>query len=269
MKKLMFAAAVAAGLAAIGDGIESSNTVGYNTVTINKEFTILGIPFTGTTGAAMSIQDAVPYCEGMTKGNGSGAADSIQIMDSEGNYDVYFMCNGYRAKAAISGGDGKWVKTDGSAVVSAATMPAGTPFWFVSKNYSTPYTITVAGQVLSTSSEQTPLNVTYQLIANPYPCDLPLNNGIPYVEGMVKGNGSGAADSIQIMDADGNYDVYFMCNGYRAKAAVSGGDGKWVKTDGSAVVSDAVLPAGKGGWFVRKSASLANITIANPTAAQQ
>lgn len=266
MKKLMFAAAVAAGLVAFGDAIESSNVVGYNTVTIDKEYTILGIPFMGMTDAAMSIQDAVPYCEGMTKGNGAGAADSIQIMNADGNYDEYFMCNGYRAKAAVSGGDGKWVKTDGSAVVSTATMPAGTPFWYISKNHATPYNITVAGQVLSTDSSQTPLNVTYQLIANPYPCDLPLNDGIPYVEGMTKGNGAGAADSIQIMDAAGNYDEYFMCNGYRAKAAVTDGDGKWVKTDGSAVVSDAVLPAGKGGWFVRKSSSLADITIVNPNA---
>ena len=111
MKKMMFAAAVAAGLAAFGDGIESSNTVGYNTVTINKEYTILGIPFTGTTGAAMSIQDAVPYSAGMTKSNAASGADCIQIMDSTGSYDVYFMCNGKKAKATVTDGDGKWVST--------------------------------------------------------------------------------------------------------------------------------------------------------------
>jgi len=267
MKKLMFAAAVAAGLAAFGDGIESSNTVGYNTVTIDKQYTILGIPFTGTTGSAMSIQDAVPYSAGMTKGGATTAADTIQIMDATGSYDVYYMCNGKAGKGTVTGGDGKWVK-DGESVVSSATMAAGTPFWFVSKNYSTPYTITVAGQVLSTSSEQTPLNVTYQLLANPYPCDLPLNDCVPYVEGMTKGGATTAADTIQIMDAAGSYDVYYMCNGKAGKGTVTGGDGKWVK-DGESVVTDAVLPAGKGGWFVRKSDSLANITIVNPNATQQ
>ena len=267
MKKLMFVAAVAAGLAAIGDGIESSNTVGYNTVTINKEYTILGIPFTGTTGAAMSIQDAVPYCAGMTKGAAASAADNIQIMDSEGNYETYFMCNGYKGKGTITGGDGKWVKSTESAV-STTTMPAGTPFWYVSKNYATPYTITVAGQVLSTDSSQTPLNVTYQLIANPYPCDLPLNDGVPFVEGMTKGAAASAADNIQIMDDEGNYATYFMCNGYKGKGTITGGDGKWVKSTESAVSTD-VLPVGKGGWFVRKSASLVNITIANPNAVTQ
>ncbi len=265
MKKMMFAFAAAAAIGAFA--IESANVVGYNQVEINKEYTILGIPFTGTTGTAMSIQDAVPYCTGMTKGGASTAADCIQIMDSEGNYNVYYMCNGKQGKATVVGGDGKWVKDDEFAV-STATMPAGTPFWYVSKNYATPYTITVAGQVLSTSSEQTPLNVTYQLIANPYPCDLPLNDGVPYVAGMTKGGASTAADCIQIMDDAGNYNVYYMCNGKQGKATVTGGDGKWVKDDEFAV-TDAVLPAGKGGWFVRKSASLANITIANPNAAAE
>ena len=131
MKKLMFAAAVAAGLVAIGDGIESSNIVGYNTVTINKQYTILGIPFTGTTGSAMSIQDAVPYSAGMTKSNAASGADCIQVMDSEGNYETYFMCNGYKSKAVVTGGDGKWVR-DNESVVSSKAMPAGTPFWYVS-----------------------------------------------------------------------------------------------------------------------------------------
>ena len=57
MKKVMFGLAAAAAISAFA--IESANVVGYNTVTINKQYTILGIPFTGTTGSAMSIQDAV------------------------------------------------------------------------------------------------------------------------------------------------------------------------------------------------------------------
>jgi len=131
----MFAAAVAAGLVAIGEGIESANVVGYNTVTINKQYTILGIPFTGTTGSAMSIQDAVPYCEGMTKGAAASAADCIQIMDNEGNYDEYFMCNGYKGKGTVTGGDGKWVKSTESVVTSDA-LPAGKGGWFVRKSAS-------------------------------------------------------------------------------------------------------------------------------------
>ena len=48
MKKLMFTAAVAAGLVAIGDGLESSNTVGYNTADFtDKTMVCVGTPFFG------------------------------------------------------------------------------------------------------------------------------------------------------------------------------------------------------------------------------
>lgn len=46
MKKLMFAAAVAAGLAAFGDGIESANSVGYTTKTVAADtFYLIGVQF--------------------------------------------------------------------------------------------------------------------------------------------------------------------------------------------------------------------------------
>ena len=119
----------------MADGIESQNIVGYNQVTINKEYTILGIPFTGTTGAAMSIQDAVPYSAGMTKGAATSSADCIQIMDSEGGYATYFMCNGKASKATVENGDGKWVKS-GEVVVTSDALPTGKGGWFVRKSGS-------------------------------------------------------------------------------------------------------------------------------------
>ena len=70
------------------------------------------------------------------------------------------------------------------------------------------------------------------------------------------------------MDDSGAYVAYFMCNGKVGKGTVDGGDGKWVK-DGESVVTTDSIPAGKGAWFVRKSASLLNITIVNPNAAQE
>ena len=45
MKKLMFAAAVAAGLVAIGDGLESANSVGYTTSTSGSDNNFITVPF--------------------------------------------------------------------------------------------------------------------------------------------------------------------------------------------------------------------------------
>ena len=104
----------------------------------------------------------------------------------------------------------------------------------------------------------------YKLIANPYPTDLPLNDGVPYVEGMTKANVDSAADQIQIQNAAGTYDIYYMSNGKNGKnATVSGLDGKWAAA-GKYVVADAAIPAGKGAWFVRKGNTDFTITIARP-----
>ena len=58
MKKLMFAAAVAAGLAAFGDGIESNNTVGYQTMDLTAGKQVMkGAMFITVGDSALSLQD--------------------------------------------------------------------------------------------------------------------------------------------------------------------------------------------------------------------
>ena len=60
MKKLMFAAAVAAGLAAFGDGIESANTVGYQEKDLtlgNNDFVIQTFLPMGKTTATTKLGD--------------------------------------------------------------------------------------------------------------------------------------------------------------------------------------------------------------------
>ena len=204
----------------------------------------------------MAINDVFPFTTGMTKSNGSSAADNIQIMNDDGGYSIYFLCNGKAGKGTVEGGDGKWVK-DGESAVTTDTIKNGTAFWYVSKAFidnasATPYTINVAGQVLMASESSREIAQQYMLVANPYPCDVPLNNGVQVTKGATKSNGSSAADNIQIMNADGGYSIYFLCNGKAGKATVEGGDGKWVK-DGETVVTTDTFPAGRGGWFVSKS----------------
>ena len=98
MKKLVTAAcALVAGLA-LADGVESANIVGYTEVTLNKEWTIFGINFTAVDGSNLSLQDAVPYVDGMAKGANTSAADQIQIQNASGGYATYYMSNGKNAK---------------------------------------------------------------------------------------------------------------------------------------------------------------------------
>ena len=59
MKKIMLIAAAAAGLVAMADGVESG-VVGYNTVTIDKQWTIMSVNFTKPDGTAMTIDESFP-----------------------------------------------------------------------------------------------------------------------------------------------------------------------------------------------------------------
>ena len=246
--------------------VSSANIVGYSTLTINKGYSILALNFEKTGSGELSIQDAFPFSAGMTKSNAAYAADTLMVMKDDGTYDTYFMCNGYNGKGAVSGGDGKWVNAK-ETVVSSATIKSGKAFWYVSKAFdddptSTPYTVTVAGQVLEAPTDSKDIFVGYMLIGNPYPCNVPLNDGVVITKGMTKGNAAYAGDTLMIMKDDGNYDTYFMCNGYNGKGAVTGGDGKWVNVKETVVSTDS-FPANRAGWFVSATAN-ATVQFVNP-----
>ena len=267
MKKVMFAAAVAAGLAAFGDGIESANTVGYQQIELTSKNTIVGINFLGTDGNAMSLNDAVPYVTGMTQGNAAATADNIQIQTSTGGYTVYYMSNGKNAKGqTVTGLEGKWAKA-GTTTATTDTVAAGQAFWYVRQNYTDgdpALTLTVAGQVCTLASSAKDINIQYTHIANPYPTDLPLNDGIPYVTGMTQGNAAATADNIQIQTSTGGYTVYYMSNGKNAKGqTVANLEGKWAKAGTTTATTDSI-PAGKGAWFCRKGSENFQITVSRP-----
>ena len=72
----------------------SANIVGYNTVTINQEWTILAVNFSQVDGSNLSIQDAFPPQAGMTKGMSTSDADQIQVLKNDGGYKIYYLSNG-------------------------------------------------------------------------------------------------------------------------------------------------------------------------------
>ena len=240
--------------------------VGYNTVTIDKQYAILAVNFEDVAGGAMSIQSAIPYADGMTKGAASSAADSIQVMQDDGTYKIYYMSNGKVGKKTYDT-ENKWVSNDDKTVATSDTIKSGTAFWYVSQNYATPYTITVAGQVLATTSDTKEINQTYMLVASPYPVAVPLNDCVVVEEGVTTGAASSAADCIQIMQDDGSYKIYYMSNGKVGKKTYDT-ENKWVCNDDKTVATTDTFPVGKGAWFVSQSSS-AKLKFVNPTAAAE
>jgi hypothetical protein len=266
MKKLVtaFAACALAGL--VDAQVESVNIVGYNTVTIDKQWTIIAANFEAVGGGAISLQDAFPYSDGMTKGNNDTIADVLQIQNAVGGYDIYYLSNGKNAKGAtVAGLDGKWAAA-ASYSPTTATIAPGTALWYLARNPSSTLKITVAGQALNTAAGDMPVNLTWKHIANPYPTDLPLNDGIPYTDGMTKGNNDTTADNIQIQNALGGYDIYYMSNGKNAKGAtVAGLDGKWAAA-ASYSPTTAAIPVGAGAWYLRRGTTDFTVQVVRPYA---
>ena len=78
MKKLMFAAAVAAGLVAFGDGIESANTVGYQNKDARAKNVVLISTFYSIGTQGIDINSIVPVGDDVDGGGNT----NIQILDN-------------------------------------------------------------------------------------------------------------------------------------------------------------------------------------------
>ena len=233
--------------------------VGFNTINISKEYTLLSIGFDEIGGGGIDIQDAFPFCEGMTKGLTVSEGDNIMIMTNDGGYETYFLSNGYYGKGGASYNealDGKW-SLMGQNAVASRTLPGGTAFWYLAQNgKSAPFTMKAAGQVKVSESETYAINKAYTLIGCPYPCDVAINGGIT-VTGGTKGLTVSEGDNIQIMNDEGSYDTYFLSNGYYGKGGASYDaalDGKWSAMGQNAATTDR-FPAGKGAFYLSRSKS--------------
>ena len=135
MKKLMFAAAVAAGLVAFGEGIESANTVGYNTLDwmAKSTYYMMGAQFETAAGASLKLSEidfgdlsAAPLFEEFFDEdmNIVGTAPQVQVPNasSEGFMPYYFLQDGSETY-----GPG-WVDAVGNP--ADPTIPVGRGCWF-------------------------------------------------------------------------------------------------------------------------------------------
>ena len=74
----------------------------------------------------------------MTKGLAISDSDNIQVMNSAGGYDIYFLSNGKYGKGGASYSealDGKW-SVQGSGTATDATFPVGKGAWYLSRTGS-------------------------------------------------------------------------------------------------------------------------------------
>jgi hypothetical protein len=250
MKKLLTvcAACLVAGMAAAR---VESQIVGYQTKTADTTLTIMGVNFQAVGGGEIAIVDLIDKdTPGLTAGLGSADSDNIQVYDTTAStFVTYFLGNGLNNKGQADPTKDGWIK-GGEGSVTTDTLAVGQGFWYVAQNPSSGIDLTTSGEVVMTATGSQTIAAGLNLIANPFPVDLPLNDADSDLRKGVAGLGSADSDNIQVYDTDAEgFVTYFLGNGLNNKGQADPTKDGWVKGGESSVTTDS-LPAGSGAWYV-------------------
>ena len=253
MKKLMFAAAVAAGLAAFGEGIESANTVGYTTQgwMAQGEYYMMGMQFETTAGASIKLNDidfgdmTGPYYDSANAFRATAPQIQLAFPDREGVTAYYYLADG-----AANFTDPGWVDNVGNPVDPDVSAALG--FWYRNTTSAAP-SFTMAGQVIPDSPFEKTYNADWRMLVSPFPVDTKLSDigfdGIasdaPYYDSANAFRNTATAIQVPFANREGFTTYYFLKDG-----AENFTDPGWVDNVGNPIdESTIVIPAGRGCWF--------------------
>ena len=258
-------------MTARGD-LTSANTVGYSTINLEEGKWYMVIPqFTKTgevEGDTFNALDVMQF-KGLVAGLfNTRDIDAPQIQvhrSSDDGYDKYYYISDAmrvitgQAPQVVTGWCAGAVKKE----IEEVTVKQFKGFWLRIVNVQDGATLTVAGQVRALD-EPIDVNVgtegEWQIIGNPYPCDLLIQN--MSVTGLTPGTFSGRdtdAPQIQVhRPSDDGYDkYYYVSDAMRVTTTPPSPVTAWVKGAVKAeFASGKICDSGKGFWLrVPKSGS--------------
>ena len=164
-----------------------SDIVGYQTMEITKEFTLLGVSFFSLTD---NTQDVIAVNDFVSGEFAHG--DQIQIPNATGSYDI----------AAWNSNLQKWCterRGNPTTTESALMLEKGDGVWLKTK--VAPLTITLKGRVLSDTTAEFDCARQYRLIS------LPVHEGISVNSPKLAWANLNHKDQIQVTNNSGSYDI--------------------------------------------------------------
>ena len=252
MKKVMFAAAVAAGMVAFGDSsIESQNTVGYATKEAAQgKFIILGAQFENCDGAK-KLNGLVTGVEGVYYDDNNlfwTTAAQVQIPSANGYDTYYYLADGWFDDNGKDGYKPGWCDAAGG-LVDIELTPAIAQ-WL----RSTPgnATANVAGSVPDDASVDVACPAVFALRANAFPMPITLNSATMTSEdiiGVAYDDNNAfwtTAPQLQIPSANGYDTFYYLTDGWFDDNGKDGYKPGWCDAAGGLV--DSVVPVAQGFW---------------------
>lgn len=252
MKKVMFAAAVAAGLVAFGDGIESSNTVGYQNREIGS-FNLTLDTFINAAGGTGVLGDIKPNAAFIA------AAGTLQTFTAAGKAGpVYLYINDPELMEIFEAEEGWYITTDDEMTACKNAEPLPFTMGFVSKSSGAGSALTYAGEVKGTTTE-IPVG-SFTLTGNCSPKDLTLGDFTPNAAFIA------AAGTVQTFTASGKAGpVYLYINDPELMEIFEAPEGWYITTDDEMTDCKNAVSLSAGDAFVAK-ASGSGSTLSIPSA---
>ncbi len=254
MKKLMFTAAVAAGLIAFGDGLESQNTVGYSTKTLsanswfiaNAQFEVAGSTTASTTLNDLLATSATPGEYNTMEAN----APQLQVLNSVGGYDAYY----YITDAYDAGGNTVEGWSDSNGDLAALDLGIGIGFWYKAVSAAT---LTFAGQVNNSDTFTTSVAADqFKIIGNPFPIALDFSKMTTSLTPGQYNTMEANAPQLQVLNSVGGYDAYY----YITDAYDAGGNTVQGWSDSNGDLATDPIEVGAGFWI--KAPEAGTVTFA-------
>ena len=195
MKKLMFAAAVTAGLVAFGDGIESANTVGF----LNNNGTVAGLNLVGPGFQDVGFTSIKLMGLKVTNGQGgevTTGACGVDLIDQNGNTITH-----YSWMSTGRGANKTWGWKEGTTAIDDSVVFA--------RGAGLLFTAETAGDIIHSAGEVNLSAITFNdtvaglnVVANPFPSTIKLNTVT--VTSGADGEVTTGACGIDLIDANGN-----------------------------------------------------------------
>ena len=271
MKKLVTVFALCAAVSAYAQ-VESANIVGYNSKTLEDGFNMTALQFkaVGSTGSTLGLLfsgamvDAAVTTPSLQLGTGIADGDEVQFWDNEtgGFVQAFFTdeaTTGDPMDADPETNMAGWYDINGiDGWMNSRPVDLGRAFWFVRPIGGTTVKLTLAGEILTTSTMTWNCNAGFNMVGLKTPVSTKLNDIDWSASGALIGTGIADGDEIQFWDnSTGGFIQAFFTDedttGDPIDADSETNLTGWYDINGTGWL-DYTIQAGQGFWFVRPSA---------------
>ena len=213
--------------AGIAQEATSVNVVGFTRVTVpgSGGWVMAAVPFDPSAGVVTDLETVFGTNQ-LTQHTFPTLADRVYLWNGVG-YDIFYQRPG---GAFYLGG-----------AASNPPVQAGDAFWIRSPSGDSDKEVVFKGQVVAVATQQLDMVAEFQMIGNPFSCDMELTESGFEASGATANTFPTLADRVYVWNGTG-YDIYFLRTG----------DG-WRAASAPTTPTNVVIPMGEGFWYRAKN----------------